>query len=78
MFGLGKKYEYDVVVEGMKCVHCLAHVEEAIAKVDGVKTAKGSLETKTIHVVAKTELSEAAIKEAVESVGKTFVSIAAK
>lgn len=78
MFGLGKKHEYDVVVHGMMCAHCLAHVEEALSKVEGVKSAKGSLEEKTIHLVAKSELSEEAVEAAVESVGKTFVSLTAK
>ena len=37
-------------VKGMMCMHCVAHVEEACRKVEGVVEAKASLETDSVTV----------------------------
>jgi len=43
-----------IEVEGMKCEHCEAHVEEALKAVDGVTGVKADRVSKT----AKVELSK--------------------
>jgi len=35
-------------VEGMMCMHCAKHVEDACLKVEGVKTAKVDLDKKNV------------------------------
>lgn len=73
MFGSKKQ---TLRIDGMMCMHCAAHVEEALSKLPGVKGVKVNLEAKTATVkvadfIAK-EVYEAAIKEA----GYTLVEIA--
>lgn len=60
MFGFGKKKEasaanaatYTIGVEGMMCPRCVAHVKEALEKVNGVSAVEVSLENKSATVVA--------------------------
>lgn len=61
-----------IKVEGMMCAHCKAHVEEALLKVDGVKSAVASLENKNavvelLHDVDKEELIRAVEKAGYKS-----------
>ena len=56
-------------VEGMMCMHCVKHVEEALRSVSGVKKVKVDLDAKTAQaeiVPSKTNASElaAAIEKA--------------
>lgn len=60
-------------VNGMKCVHCKARVENALQALDGVSKAEASVENKNVCIEydeAKTD--EAAFKKAVEDAGYTF------
>lgn len=57
-------------VEGMTCGHCKSAVEEALKKLEGVKSATVNLEEKTVAVEyneGETDLSK--MKEAVEDQG---------
>ncbi|MBU3142483.1 heavy-metal-associated domain-containing protein [Clostridium sp. CF012] len=56
-----------VVVEGMKCENCVKHVKEAISSVEGVTSAEINLSTKSVLVETNTEVSDEAIKLAVNS-----------
>ncbi len=63
-------------VEGMKCVHCEAHVEEALKALDGVKEAKANHNENNVTV----EYDEAAVKpeqmkEAVDDLGRYEFSL---
>lgn len=67
-------------VEGMKCGHCKARVEQALRGVPGVKEVSVSLEKKTAAVTpdGTTAVDDAALRAAVEEAGFTVVGIEEK
>jgi Cu+-exporting ATPase len=67
-----KQMEKKVVIEGMMCAHCQAHVSKALNALPGV-TAAVDLETKTATVTG--EVSDEAITAAVTEAGYQVVSI---
>ena len=64
--------EKKIVIEGMMCAHCQAHVEKALNALPGV-TATVDLVAKTATVTGQAE--DAALKAAVEEAGYQVVSI---
>ena len=64
--------ERKMVIEGMMCAHCQAHVEKALNSLPGV-TAVVSLADKTATVTG--DAAEADLKKAVEEAGYQVVSI---
>ena len=56
-------------VEGMSCMHCVAHVKEALEKVEGVREADVKLEEKRAEVKLDKEVSDDALIKAVEGAG---------
>lgn len=56
-------------VEGMSCMHCVAHVKEALEKVEGVREADVKLEEKRAEVKMDKEVSDDALVKAVEGAG---------
>lgn len=72
MFGSKKQ---TLVVEGMMCEHCAAHVKEALEKVDGVSDAKVDLKGKTATVKVKETLSEETFRKAIEEAGYKLVEV---
>ena len=64
--------ERKMVIEGMMCAHCQAHVEKALNSLPGV-TAVVSLADKTATVTG--DAAEADLKKAVEDAGYQVVSI---
>jgi len=56
-------------IEGMTCAHCVQHVEEALKTVQGVKSVKANLKTKTAVVEHESGVNPAALKAAVEESG---------
>lgn len=67
MFGAKKTVTFSV--EGMMCNNCKAHVEKALLALKGVKSAVADLESKSVTVVAKDSVDEAALKAAVVAAG---------
>ena len=63
-----------VKISGMHCDHCVRSVTEAINKIDGA-SAKVTLRTETAVVSCDREVSDDAIKHAVEEAGFSVVSI---
>lgn len=63
------KQERTLVVEGMKCMHCAAHTEEALKKVKGVKKVTVSLEDKTAVVLSNDKVTNEELIQAVEEQG---------
>ena len=63
-------------VEGMMCAHCKAHVEKALAGVDGVTEAVADLESKTATVALSKDVPDETLKAAVAEAGYQVVSIA--
>lgn len=67
-----KTMEKKVVIEGMMCAHCQAHVEKALNALPGV-SASVDLESKTATVTG--DVSDEAIRAAVSEAGYQVVSI---
>ena len=61
-------------VEGMHCENCEARVENALNRIDGA-AAKASWKKKTVVVCYSAEVSEDALKEAVEKLGYQVTGI---
>lgn len=59
-------------IGGMTCNHCRLSAEKALLSVEGVSAASVDLDTSTAHVVGTA--SEAALRQAVESIGFTLQS----
>ena len=65
--------EKKVVIEGMMCQKCRAHVDKALNAIPGVSATVG-LDSKTAVVTG--EVTDEAIRAAVEEAGYEVVSIA--
>lgn len=63
-----------IEIEGMMCMHCVSHVEEALNGIDGVK-AEVSLENKNAKVSLAKEVSDTELKMVVEKAGYKVVNI---
>ncbi|MCI1723380.1 MAG: heavy metal translocating P-type ATPase [Lachnospiraceae bacterium] len=70
-----KKMEKTVSINGMMCEHCVAHVKEALEKVDGVRSADVSLEKKNAVVTLDGEVGEEALKKAVTDAGYEVLGV---
>ena len=64
-------------VEGMGCQNCVHHVKEALEGLDGVTGAEVSLEKNSAVVTLSKEVSDGAIKEAIEDAGYDVTKIEA-
>ena len=62
-------------IEGMACMHCVNHVQQALSAVPGVKEAKVDLESKSATVSVDGSVTDAALKAAVDEAGYQAVSI---
>ena len=71
--GEQKAMEKKVVIEGMMCQHCRAHVDKALNAIPGA-SATVDLDSKTAMVTG--DVSDDAIRAAVEEAGYQVVSIA--
>lgn len=58
-----------VFIEGMSCGHCVMHVEEALKELQGVSSAKVSLEGKVADIELSADVSDEKIKAAIEDAG---------
>ncbi len=63
------KMEKVVKIEGMMCPHCEAHVKGALEEIEGVAECVASHTEKCARLTLTSEISEKAIKEAVEKAG---------
>ena len=64
-----------ISIEGMACMHCVNHVQQALSAVPGVKEAKVDLESKSATVSVDGGVTDAALKAAVDEAGYQAVSI---
>ena len=71
MFGQKKV----LVVEGMMCEHCAAHVEAAVSKIDGVKSVKVDLKKKTATAKVDRDISRDEFEKAVSGAGYKLVEV---
>ena len=67
--------ERTIKIEGMMCTHCSGAVEKALNALDGV-SATVDLESKTASVRAEPQVTDDALRAAVEEAGYQVVEIA--
>lgn len=63
-----------LIVDGMMCAHCQAHVQKALAAVAGVTEAVVDLESKKATVTLAQDVADQALMDAVTEAGYTPVS----
>jgi Cu+-exporting ATPase len=63
-----------LIVEGMMCAHCQAHVEKALAAVEGVQEAVVDLEAKQATVTLLADVPDQTLMDAVTEAGYTPIS----
>ena len=63
-----------LIVEGMMCAHCQAHVQKALAGVEGVTEAVVDLESKKATVTLAQDVADQVLLDAVTEAGYTPVS----
>ena len=64
-----------VSVEGMMCMHCVAHVKEALSKVDGVNEVEVSLDEKNAKVTCLDSTTDQMLIDAVNNAGYKALSV---
>ncbi|NHM13796.1 heavy metal translocating P-type ATPase [Eggerthellaceae bacterium zg-886] len=67
--------EKTLIVEGMMCPKCVAHVKEALEGVSGVEAAAVDLEAKTAVVTLAADLSDDVLRNAVTEAGYEVVEV---
>ena len=60
-----------LTVDGMMCAHCQAHVQKALAAVNGVQEVTVNLEQKQAVVSMYAEVADQALMDAVTQAGYT-------
>ena len=69
MFGMKKTVEHTLVVNGMMCMKCVEHVENALKNVKGVKNVSVSLDSKTVTLKCVEDVTLDELKKAVKEAG---------
>ena len=69
----GKLMEKTIKIEGMMCMHCVAHVKDALTRVKGVDEVEVSLDKGTATIKSKKEIKEKLLIQAVEKAGYKVV-----
>ena len=67
----------EILVAGMMCAHCEAHVKKALEGLDGVKEANADHESGVVALKTEKEVSIDAIKAAIEDAGYEFNGVKA-
>ena len=62
-------------IEGMSCMHCVKHVEEALKELAGVANVAVDLKEKNAVVALDGSVEDAKLKEAIEEVGYDVTGI---
>ena len=60
-------------IEGMMCMHCVAHVKNALEGIDGVKSVEVSLEKGEATLELTKDVSNNVFKEAIDKAGYKVV-----
>ena len=61
-------------IEGMMCKHCVKHVHDALAAMDGVTAVDVSLEKNSAEVTADREISTEEFSKVIADAGYELVS----
>jgi len=62
-----------ILIEGMQCEHCVAHVKEALKNVEGVISIEVNLSGK--YALVDAEVSNEKLVEAIQDEGYDVISI---
>ena len=62
-----------ILIEGMKCEHCVGHVKNALEGLDGVTSVEVNLENN--YAIVEATNSNEELKEAIEEEGYDVVKI---
>ena len=65
--------EKTIKVEGMMCMHCVKHVEEALKSIKGVESVDVSLDNGTATIKSQKEIKDKLIEKAIEKAGYKVV-----
>ena len=68
-------YKYTIKINGMKCQHCEAHMDEALKAKYNVKKVKSSHEENQTILITEDEVNENELKDIVTETGYRFVSM---
>ena len=63
-----------LIVDGMMCAHCQAHVQKALSGVPGVAEAVVELESKKATVTLEKDVPDQVLMDAVTEAGYTPIS----
>lgn len=66
-----------ISVEGMSCEHCVKHVSTALQELPGVTKVEVSLAAKNAVIEASTDISDEAIRNAIDDAGYELKGIEA-
>lgn len=72
-----KEDTMEILVSGMMCAHCEAHVKKALEGLDGVTNASANHESGVVTLKTEKEVSIDAIKAAIEDAGYEFNGVKA-
>ena len=64
-----------ISIEGMACMHCVKHVQEALAAVPGVQEVNVDLDGKSATVSVDGSVTDEALKAAVDGAGYEALSV---
>ena len=67
--------EKKIMINGMMCAHCTAHVEKALGTLEGVASVKADLEGKCATVTLTGAVSDQSLTDAVTEAGYEVVSM---
>lgn len=62
-----------ILIEGMKCEHCVGHVKEALSSLEGVVAVEVNLKGK--YALVDTDVSNEKLTEAIEDEGYGVIKI---
>lgn len=64
-----------ISIKGMSCQHCVHHVQEALKGLEGVQSAKVSLEGKFAEIEIAHDIDDQKIRDAVDDAGYEVIVI---
>lgn len=62
-----------IKVEGMMCMHCVAHVKEALESIKGIEKVEVSLEKNEATITSKKEIKDRDIEKVISNAGYKFI-----
>ena len=62
-------------IEGMSCLHCVAHAKKALEEIDGVSEAIVDLASKSASLTLNKDVSDSVFKKAIENAGYKVTKI---